>query len=163
MEPVWQLALLLTWLGSLLLGAFLGYERGRWQTGLLLGLFLGPLGALAAGLLVPSLAWECRRRYLVHQQVSAARKADERRARERRREAAEFSKIADNLKAQIDDDRMIHTEQLDHLANELERIVETKSVRKPDLATWISWLRDQSQTERSRRSPAGPIDSDGSF
>ncbi len=85
MSESWQFVALCTWIICLLVATFLGYERGRWFTGLWLGLFFGPFGVIAAGFLLPSIVVEAERQHAIRRQAEILARRDEAEARERRK------------------------------------------------------------------------------
>lgn len=90
MSESWQFVALCTWIICLLVATFLGYERGRWFTGLWLGLFFGPFGVIAAGFLLPSVGVEAERQHAVRRRMEVLARQDEAEARERRRSSEDL-------------------------------------------------------------------------
>ncbi len=96
-----QFALLCGWLMCLLVATFLGYERGRWFTGLWLGLCFGPFGVIAAGFLLPEPLIEARRRQEIDRLRGELRREEESSARERRKASAELENFLTAVETQV--------------------------------------------------------------
>jgi hypothetical protein len=96
-----QFTLLCVWLMCLLVATFLGYERGRWFTGLWLGLFFGPFGVIAAGFLLPDPAVEGRRKHEIDRVVAGLRRQDQEAARERRQSHDDLDNFLSAVESQV--------------------------------------------------------------
>lgn len=96
-----QFTLLCVWLMCLLVATFLGYERGRWFTGLWLGLFFGPFGVIAAGFLLPHPAIEGRRKHEIDRVVAGLRRKDQETMRERRQSHADLENFLTAVESQV--------------------------------------------------------------
>lgn len=96
-----QFTLLCVWLMCLLVATFLGYERGRWFTGLWLGLFFGPFGVIAAGFLLPHPAIEGRRKHEIDRVVAGLRRKDQETMRERRQSTADLENFLTAVESQV--------------------------------------------------------------
>lgn len=145
--------ILLAWVLSLLIGTYLGYERGRWLEGMLLGL-LGPLGAIAAGLLKPSLLWEAQRRYIVACHMAKMRTEAVAELRHRREDARHFDDMVVALEEQVHGQKLALSDGLDSLASELGQIAEGETPRAESLRKWSAWLAERSQLVRRHTDPA---------
>ncbi len=95
---------LCVWLMSLVVAAYLGFDRGRWATGLLLGLFFGPLGVVAAGLMQPSVECASRRAYALEQQLAERHRRARVAAEGRRQNQAQLDAWVKEVQRQIGPD-----------------------------------------------------------
>ena len=145
-----QLTILLVWLASLAVATYLGYDRGRWEAGVCLGLLFGPLGAVAAGLMPPSHEWEARRRYQLDQEFALYRKEEEARARQRQQDAQMFQNLVNNLESQTREDRADLSQQLNELVTQLNDLAASAPGAEEKLRRWIAWLSTRAENIRSR-------------
>ena len=140
---------LCTWIMSLLVATYLGYDRGRWAEGMALGLLFGPLGAIAAGLLRPSVECVGQRQYELHQLLQQLRDDDRRAAGERRRNRDALNRLAEALEEGYDAEQTGFAEDLEQLAGDLEDMAGDEPSRQPKLRKWSTWLKGKASTVRS--------------
>lgn len=141
---------LIAWLISLLIATYVGYDRGRWEAGLALGLVGGPLGAIAAGMLTPSVEAETERRYALDGQLKKLAQTDAARNRQRKREADTLADLANALEKQIEEQQRPFAEGLENLAHRLEEIAKVDPAREVTLRHWINWLTEKAEAARVR-------------
>ncbi len=92
------------WLASVLVATYVGYDRGRWAAGFALGLVAGPLGALVAGHLEPSLEHAVVRGRELHRRLEEIRRQEELALRQRRRERLELEAWVSEVQQQFSGD-----------------------------------------------------------
>jgi hypothetical protein len=144
-----ELWLILTWIASLLVGTYLGSDRGRWAEGVCLSLLFGPLGALAAGLLTPSYEWDARRRYGLHNEFERLGREETARRRQRREEQAVFDSLVQTLENHLRLREESLADQLQQLAEDLEALVVADPSKEEKVRKWIAWLSHRAQLARA--------------
>ncbi len=140
---------LCVWLVSLLIATFLGYDRGRWAAGLLLGLVFGPLGIIAAGLMQPSVEYEGQRRYIIECQVAECRRRDELALRKKRKARAELDALAHSVEERLDHADVGFADGLQELAGDLKHIGDSEPPPDGKLRSWVTWLNDKAEMVRT--------------
>ncbi len=141
--------LLVFWISSMIVGTIMGYERGRWETGFVLGLLGGPVGAIAAGLLRPSPRWEVERRKLLDlhdKQLNSERSA---KRKERRQQVAAMKELYADLESQMQDNQFDFAQGLEMLASRLEEVIAAQPQYDSQLRVWVEWLGNHSVQVRS--------------
>lgn len=137
------------WLMSLLVATFLGYDRGRWSTGLLLGLLFGPLGVIAAGLMQPSVEYSGERAYALQHELARLHKRDRLAARRRRRARAEMEAWASDVEQQAESQEVGFADGLQELADSMDTLEQTGATPDMKSREWATWLRDKADVVRS--------------
>lgn len=133
---------LCVWLVSLLIATWLGYERGRWAAGVVLGLGGGPLGALAAGLMQPSVEASARRAFAVQHRLAELHRSAKI-ARERRRaERARLDSLVNTVEQSVVSQEQALAEGLQRLAGELRGAARGNG-GDGRWGAWEGWLQER--------------------
>ncbi|MCK4343525.1 MAG: hypothetical protein KAY37_17565 [Phycisphaerae bacterium] len=139
----------LVWLLSLLVATYLGYDRGRWVAGLLLGLLFGPLGVIAAGLMQPSLEYLSERTRAVQHEVAQLHRKDRLEVRKRRKARADLDAWVTDVERQTDLEDVGFADGLQELAADIEALAESEPDQDGKLRTWAGWLTNKAEKVRS--------------
>jgi len=91
------------WLSGAVAATFLGYDRGRLLAGILLGIGLGPAGAVAAGMMMPSLAVATRRTRAIQRGIARLHREERIAARQARHGQRNLSSWATAIERQAED------------------------------------------------------------
>jgi hypothetical protein len=134
---------LCVWLACILLATWIGFDRGRWGVGLILGLLCGPLGVVAAGLMLPSVACVCEREYLVQRELTLWRRRDEAEARKRKQQRANIEAWANDVEQQLTVRELGFAEGLQELAQDLTSLGAGRAPDDARLRSWAGWLQDK--------------------
>jgi hypothetical protein len=89
------------WLASLFVATYVGYDRGRWAAGFALGLLAGPLGALVAGQLEPSLDHAVVRGRALQRRLSELQRQERIALDQARRKRMELDAWVEDVQRQI--------------------------------------------------------------
>jgi hypothetical protein len=138
----------LAWLISLLAATFLGYDRGRWATGLLLGLFFGPIGVVAAGLMFPSVENTAMRNREVQRLVSHLTREERRDVRRRRKERDRFDEWVRDVESQVEGRNVNLADGMELLAHDIEALPEGTRLDEEKLRAWAGWLSERARAVR---------------
>lgn len=143
--------LLSAWLAGMLGATWLGYDRGRWGAGLLLGICLGPLGLVAAGLMPPSYAWQAERDYRLSNYLESLRRRDQKVAAQRRRSRAEFESWVTDIEKQVKSEDLRLAEGLEELATQIDQSQGNGEAcdEPPALHPWSGWLKEKAERVRN--------------
>jgi hypothetical protein len=136
------------WLLSLFVATFLGFEKGRWLAGLLLGLLFGPLGAIGAGLMLPSVEYTADRNHLLRRQVAELERRDRLEMRKRRRAKAEMDALVSDIEGQVESEELFFADGLEELAYQIEQIDGQGGSDDKQLRNWVGWLQDKANVVR---------------
>ncbi len=140
--------LFLAWLISIVAATAVGYDRGRWEMGLVLGIACGPIGVIAAGLLMPSYQWQADRRYQIDKDMGRLKRDDVAKLKERKAESQRVDYLVNALGEQIERRRLGLAAGLTDLAAELREFVDGDPQLEQRLDRWISWLGENAQSVR---------------
>lgn len=140
--------LICLWLMSLFAATYLGYDRGRWEAGLLLGLFFGPLGVIAAGLMNPSIELAAQREHLLQLHLARLERAHRKEIAERRRARDDLGALADAVDTELRVGDGHFADQLDELATDLHALTRSEGVPPDKLRLWTEWLSDKAEFVR---------------
>ena len=138
----------LAWIISVGAATAVGYDRGRWEMGLALGIACGPIGVIAAGLLMPSYQWQADRQYQIDQDMGRLRREDVAKLKERKRESQRVDYLVSALGEQIERRRLGLADGLTDLASELRGFVDGDPQLEQRLERWINWLGENAQSVR---------------
>ena len=151
----------LAWIISVGAATAVGYDRGRWEMGLALGIACGPIGVIAAGLLMPSYQWQADRQYQIDQDMGRLRREDVAKLKERKRESQRVDYLVSALGEQIERRRLGLADGLTDLASELRGFVDGDPQLEQRLERWINWLGENAQSVRiNLDEPAPPASMD---
>ena len=151
----------LAWIISVGAATAVGYDRGRWEMGLALGIACGPIGVIAAGLLMPSYQWQADRQYQIDQDMGRLRREDVAKLKERKRESQRVDYLVTALGEQIERRRLGLADGLTDLASELRGFVDGDPQLEQRLERWINWLGENAQSVRiNLDEPAPPASMD---
>ena len=139
----------LVWLLSLFVATFLGFDKGRWETGLLLGLLFGPLGVIGAGLMLPSIEYTAERNHLLRRRVADFERRDRIENRKRRRAKAELDALVNDIEERVDHEELFFADGLEELAHQIEHLDGQDQPADKQLRNWVGWLQDKAKTVRS--------------
>ncbi len=134
---------LCTWIMCMLLATWIGYDRGRWVAGLLLGLLSGPFGVVAAGLMLPSLACVAQREYRLQRELTARRQRDASEARQRKQQRANIDAWASDVEHQLSVRELGFAEGLQELSDDLRHLTDGEAADDARLKSWAGWLRER--------------------
>ncbi len=140
--------LFLAWLVSIGAATAVGYDRGRWEMGLALGIACGPIGVIAAGLLMPSYQWQADRQYQIDKDMGRLKRDDVAKLKERKRESQRVDYLVNALGEQIERRRLGLADGLTDLASELREFVAGDAQLEQRLERWIHWLGENAQAVR---------------
>lgn len=138
----------LAWIISAGAATAVGYDRGRWEMGLVLGIACGPIGVIAAGLLMPSYQWQADRQYQIDRDMGRLRREDVAKVKERKRESQRVDYLVNALGEQIERRRLGLADGLTDLASELREFVDGDPQLEQRLERWINWLGENAQSVR---------------
>ncbi len=138
----------LAWIISVVAATAVGYDRGRWEMGLALGIACGPIGVIAAGLLMPSYQWQADRQYQIDRDMGRLKREDVAKLKERKQESKRVDYLVSALGEQIERRRLGLAEGLTDLASELSDFVGGDPEREQRLERWINWLGENAQSVR---------------
>lgn len=139
----------LVWLLSLFVATFLGFEKGRWAAGLLLGLLFGPFGVIGAGLMLPSIEYTAERNHLLRRQVAELERRDRIENRKRRRAKAQLDALVNDIEGRVENEELFFADGLEELAHQIEQIDDQDGANDGQLRTWVGWLQDKAKSVRS--------------
>lgn len=145
----WTFVSLCAWVMSLIVATYLGYERGRWVAGFVLGLLFGPLGAIAAGLLCPSILCAAERQRDVERQIALLRRQDQREISRRREARAQLDALVHAVESQMDHEDDGFADRLEELAHDLDGLSHSEPMQNGKLRMWCGWLVDRAHWIRS--------------
>lgn len=142
----------LLWLMSLLAATFLGYDRGRWAAGLLLGLCFGPLGVIAAGLMQPSVESCAQRARAAQRHLATLGRMDRAEMLRRRKEKAALDAFVHDVEGQLEIGDLTFADGLRTLARDLEGAAGAEAASDGRMRNWAGWLHEKAgQVESTPR------------
>jgi hypothetical protein len=145
---LFEVGFLTLWILSIAASTFIGFDRGRWAEGIVLGVSLGPIGAIATGLLPPSHEWEGRRRYLLNEEIAKHRKLAAEYAKQREEEVRRMRELVSSLAESIQSQQHEPSDGLDELAANLRNVIRDLPQTESRLRPSIEWLEARAQRVR---------------
>lgn len=140
------------WLIGALLATYVGFDRGRWLEGMLLGICAGPLGVFAAGFLQPSIAVVVQREYALLYELDLRRQQEAKEAAEKRKRQQELQALVSAVETQGGVRELGLAEGLEQLAHDLEGAAGGEKTLDNRLRSWSTWLKDHAyDVRRSQR------------
>ncbi len=146
-----QFYLILFWMACAGIATAVGYDRGRWLAGILLGVAGGPVGAIAAGLLRLSPEIEAEQRFAVDRQLSRMKHDEVTRMRQRQTAKRQVDYLIGALEEQVERRRLGLADGLDELAEQLADHINGDEEQSQRVKGWVTWLQQNARSVRSNR------------